>query len=404
MITVCEPLVRGETHVCFNAALLEVLREAFPQEELAFFGASSHIAALQKQVGPRTLSSVAWTPVVLPGQQQRGLDALRTIKFIQRLLDTLNRDERKDLVLTNIKPSILLALKVLEGMARKRRIGVQVVIHGQIGGINGRRSRHPIRRLRGMRTALQLFGRGNIRYLVLEKGIRDALLKSIPSLAEQVDILDHPLPPNEGERATIPLSLPIRFGFVGLANQNKGFPVFVRLASQMTERYRDQVEFHAVGRLQNDRLRSGELEALATKPAVRRLDRDSFLRGIRHLHFVVLPLQPEYYESVASGSLLDAIAFEKPIIATNIPLFANLFEEFGQFGYLYDAESDLRNAVENILLDIDQERYIEQVRNIRKVKAARTPQSLAEVYRAIRARGLNFRCGSLSTTPSGVHF
>jgi glycosyltransferase involved in cell wall biosynthesis len=404
MITVCEPLVRGETHVCFNAALLEVLREAFPQEELAFFGASSHIAALQKQVGPRTLSSVSWTPIVLPAQQERRFDALRTIKFIQRLLTTLNGDERKDLVLTNIKPSILLALKIFEGMARKRRIGVQVVIHGQIGGINGRRSRHLIRNLRSVRAALQLFGRGNIRYLVLEEGIRDALLRRIPHLAEQVDVLDHPLPPNEGERATISLSLPIRFGFLGLANQNKGFPVFVRLAAQMTERYRNRVEFHAIGRLQNDRLRGKELEALTTQPALRRLDRDSFVGGVRRLHFVLLPLQPEYYESVASGSLLDAIAYEKPIIATNIPLFANLFEKFGELGYLYDNESELRNVVENILQNIDQERYTEQVRNIRKVKAARTPKSLAEVYRTIRARGLNFRCGSLSTTPSGVHF
>jgi hypothetical protein len=234
-----------------------------------------------------------------------------------------------------------------------------------------------------MRTALQLFGKGSVRYLVLEEGVREALLKGVPALAGQVDVFEHPLPPNEGEATTVCLSLPIRFGFVGLANRYRGFPIFLRLASQMTESCREQVEFHAIGTLRDERLRIKGLEALATQPAARRLDRESFVQKLKQLHYVIFPFQREYYESVASGSLLDAIAFEKPIIASDIPIFGDLFKKFGEMGYLCSSEADFRSTLENIVTQPDPQKYAEHVRNMRGLKASRTPRALAAKFSAL---------------------
>jgi hypothetical protein len=116
-----------------------------------------------------------------------------------------------------------------------------------------------------MRTALTLFGNSDIQYLVLEDCIRDTLLKNVPSLSGKVETLDHPLPPNEAGSNSNDFSTPIRFGFLGLANEPKGFAVFVRLAKEMAAKYQDQVEFHAIGRFPAEETHA-RVRCLSTKP------------------------------------------------------------------------------------------------------------------------------------------
>ena len=100
------------------------------------------------------------------------------------------------------------------------------MLHGQLGGVVGRRHRHPIRRFQEMKTALTILGNDNIQYIVLEESLRDVLLESLPALGKKVEVLRHPLPPNEVGLKTINLKSPIRFGFLGLANIPKGISRF----------------------------------------------------------------------------------------------------------------------------------------------------------------------------------
>ena len=48
------------------------------------------------------------------------------------------------------------------------------------------------------------------------------------------------------------------------------------------------------------------------------------------------PTSPAITNLSASGALLDAITWLKPIIANRIPFVANLFERYGDIGYLCD--------------------------------------------------------------------
>jgi glycosyltransferase involved in cell wall biosynthesis len=274
-------------------------------------------------------------------------------------------------------------------MHRPKR--VQAVLHNISYGLSGRRFRHPIRRLQDIKTALTIFGRSNIQYLVLEEGIREAILKRLPSLSGRVEVLEHPVPPNEGESGNADLSIPIRFGFLGLASGQKGFPIFVKLSSEITRKYRGQAEFHAIGRFPpstNQKDRMQEIEALATKPGFERLSRSDFIEGVKQLHFVILPYQLAQYELTASGVLLDAISWGKPIIARKIPVFDNLFKKYGDIGYLFDDDLELVEIVENIVKEFDGLHYKRQKINTRKVRCARMPVGLAETYREIREKAI----------------
>ena len=232
-----------------------------------------------------------------------------------------------------------------------------------------------------MKTALTLLGNNGIQYLVLEESIRDRVLKNLPLLSGKIEALEHPISPNEGASQTVDLSEPIRFGFLGFAIQTKGFPLFVKLANDVTAKYGRRAEFHVIGHLPKDGTPVNGTMALATKPAGMQMTRADFIQGVTPLHFIILPHEEAPYTLAASGVLLDAVAWEKPVIARKIPIFEAIFEKHGDIGYLFSDDTELKCIVEQILQAADKSRYRRQVLNLRSLRKSRAPETLAAAYR-----------------------
>jgi hypothetical protein len=219
--------------------------------------------------------------------------------------------------------------------------------------------------------------------LVLEQSIRDKVLQHLPFLTGQIEVLEHPISPSEGSSQTIDLTDPIRFGFLGLADKPKGFPLFVKLANHVSAKYGQRVEFHAIGRFPESGAPVNGTEVLSTKPGMSRIDRADFIRGVSRLHYVVLPHEAMSYMLTTSGVLLDAIAWQKPVIARKIPIFEAMFEKHGDIGYLFSTDSELSAIVEQILQMADKSRYRTQVLNLLSARKSRIPESLGRVFQDI---------------------
>jgi hypothetical protein len=393
MIIVAELAFNDGGHVPFNAGLLAVVQKAFPREQVCFFGGSSHIGELKKQVGESLAQSIEWKDMkLLPPDSSYTSRLCGEIAILRPLLRMFPKGSPGPLLLTSARPATLVALKWVKRFGFKN-IRAQVVLHGHLSGVTGKRYRHPVRRFQEMRTALTLLGNSNLQYLVLEENLRDVLLQRLPGLSGKIEVLDHPLPPNETESKTNHLSIPIRFGFLGLANAAKGFPVFVKLAEEMTPKYHGQLEFHAIGRLSSEDDPALGTDALTTKPGVERLSRLAYIEGVEQLHFIVFPHQASHYDLNSSGTLLDALAWGKPLIARRIPIFENFFAKYGDIGYLFNTDGELSDIVSEIVDRADKARYDEQVLNIHKAQCSRSPEVLAVDYRNI--------CGSMGN-PSDV--
>jgi hypothetical protein len=381
MILLCEVSFLGRAHVPFNAGLLATIREAFPRQGLSFWGAPTHNEELKKQVGQALAEYVVWEDIRPPVPGTAYLKRLlREVIIISRLLKRLTKDGSARVVLTSAYPSTVLALKLVR-FFRYRRIPVQIILHG-VSGVVGKRYRRPIRRLQDMRTALTLFGNRGIQYIVLEEYIRQTVLHKLPVLAGKVEAFDHPVPPHEGAIAIQELTEPIRFGFLGLADQSKGFPLFNELANYITARYGQRAEFHAIGHLPTSGMATAS-EALVTKPGTDLMSREQFLNAVQTLHFIVLPHQALSYQLTASGVLLDAIAWQKPVIARKIPIFEAVFDKHGDIGHLFTDDSELLGLAEEILESVDEARYQRQVLRLGSLRKSRSPKSLAAVYRDI---------------------
>jgi hypothetical protein len=391
MILACELSFKDAAHVPFNAGLLATIQTAFPKEHIVFLAAAPHMEELKKQVGQPLASSIVWQELSSPAPGTPYINRFFVeLRIILNLFTMLPQDATSRLVFTSAYPSTVLALKVARWF-RAIRNPVQIVLHG-MSGVIGIRYRNPVRRFQDMKTALTVLGNTRIQYLVLEESIRDTVLQHLPSLCGKIEALEHPISPNEGSFQTIDLSEPIRFGFLGLADKPKGFPLFVTLANHVTAKYGQRVEFHAVGRFpQNDVPMKG-VEVLATEPGITRIARAEFIRGVSPLHFVLLPHEATSYTLTTSGVLLDAIAWEKPIIARKIPIFEVIFERHGDIGYLFSDDSELRAIVDQILQANDKSRYRTQVLNLRSARKSRAPETLARAYGEMCRRASEKNC------------
>lgn len=380
MIIVAELAFNDGGHVPFNAGLLAVVRNAFPHEQVCFFGGPAHIGELKNQVGEFLAESITWKEMsLLPSDVSYVSRLIGEMKILQTLLKIIRAESTSLLLLTSARPATLMALKCVQPF-RFKEVRVQIVLHGHLSGVAGKRHRHPIRRFQEMRTALTFLGNDNVQYLVLEENLRDVLVQHLPVLEGKVEVLEHPLPPNETESKLHHLSTPIRFGFLGLANEAKGFPVFVKLAEEITETSSEQIEFHAIGRLSSEGHNILQTDALTTKAGLERLSRSAYIAGVQQLHFIVLPHQASLYELNSSGTLLDALAWGKPLLARKISIFENFFAKHGDIGYLFNTDRELREIVEHIVKKADKAHYDAQVCNIENARCFRSPEALAVKY------------------------
>jgi hypothetical protein len=381
MIILCELSFLGRAHVPFNAGLLATIHAAIPKEDLCFYGSRTHIEELKKEVGHSLAAIITWREIDPPPSDASYLKRfVCELKILRRLVGILAAKLNSRLVMTSAYPSTVLAVKLARSF-RARREYIQIVLHG-LSGVVGKRSRRPILRLQDMKAAITLFGNNGIRYIVLEESICDAVVRNFALLSGKIDTLEHPLSPNQTELPPINLTEPMRFGFLGLADKAKGFPLFVEMANHFAALGK-RLEFHAIGHEPANGMTVNGTDALATKPQRTLMSRMAFLSGVAPLHFIVLPHEPAAYTLTASGVLLDAIAWGKPVIARKIPIFESLFKKYGDIGYLFTGEEELKDILERTFKEADNSHYQQQIVHLRSARKSRYPETLAEVYSAI---------------------
>ena len=252
MILVCEPVRWGLEHVPFNAALLSTLRLAFPHDTIYFYGEESHLEHVRIQTGTELAAGISWRTLVLPHRHSRFFNRLPSdLKTVRGLLNELNKDAKGQLMLSSAHPSLLWAIKLLIGSVHRDK-NVQVVLHGELASLAGWRSRNLFMRIQDLRTALKIFNDRRIQYIVLEKPIQEAVIQELPFLYDRIGVLEHPIAPDEGPKETGNFNLPIQFGFLGLATEQKGFFKYLKVASEISTQFCGLAEFHVIGRLHND--------------------------------------------------------------------------------------------------------------------------------------------------------
>ena len=392
MILVFEMVWTGTVHAPGNSVTIQTIAAAFPDQTVRVFAETTHLRELRADTALTAHANVEFREIAISPHFRsrpqivsfrRGMTELAAMRAALRDVPPA---EPCLIMLISATPTAVFAASSLARLSR-RRIGVQVGMHGNLNDAIGWRPRNPLARAFDLHAALKARHGGRVRFLVLEDAIRRALSAHLPGTEARTDVL--PLPVNLTELPLwrdVPFQTPIRIGLVGQATEAKGITPFLDLARHFTASHPGRVSFHLVGRaVPGDDL--SRFAPLADPVSTEHLSRADFLARLSSLHFVCLPLREGYYDLSASGALIDAITWLKPVIATALPIVRGLFEQFGEIGYLCGDPASMEAAILSMLGDMDAARYANQVDALRRVRASRMPDALAEGYRALVRAG-----------------
>ncbi len=387
MILVFELNWAGTVHAPGNAATIQVIARACPDHAVRVHAEPGHLAELRKDAALAALPGITHHPVTIhPAFQGRpGIVSWARFRHEFATIRAALRQVPKG------EPCLVMAISTTctgifaaaLAASLRPRTAVQIGLHGDLNDLTGARSRHPLRRALDLAAAMRRPWR-NLRFLVLEQAIRSELAAIAPAAAARTDVLPLPINLAEIPDQACALAPPVRIGFVGQATAAKGIGEFLAIATAMKARHGDRVAFHVIGRAQPG-LKLPDSSALAEPISTDYLARDAFTRRLAALHYVCLPLTGGYYRLAASGALIDAVTWLKPVITGPAPIAADWFASFGDIGHLCPDTAAMQTAIDTILRDMDAARYAAQVGALRAARASRTPEALARVYAGIVA-------------------
>jgi hypothetical protein len=366
-------------HHAFNESYIRTLRAAFPDDIIRFHAIRGQIKNLAERTGD--ISSVEFVEC-MPFQVSAGFSRHNAIagflaaqKCFRFMSDEIGKRPARFVSLLGVDANLFAV--VGQGWPPLSSVPLHMILHGQLGESMVWRSRNPLTRNFDFVSRLANPLPHGAKLVALELGVAEAIAELSPIIASNIETLEHPVLTAEwGHAASVSRDAPLKIAFLGHTRQAKGFGIFSRLAKSAD---REKFQFHAIGLASND-ISDLDLSGLHRLPSPDALSRKTYLELLAGIDLVCLPLNSRAYEFTASGTVSDAIAALKPLIAIRNPTFEAIVKRYGSIGYLVDSEQELFSLVENFDRDELLRMYPVWIDNLKKMRTARDPSVLGKSY------------------------
>jgi glycosyltransferase involved in cell wall biosynthesis len=382
----------GGAHAVINSAMLQIVATACPGQVVRIYADPTHLEELRQDEHLRTFDALEFVAAPTPKMFLDRTHIVSVARFRQEFaivrtaLAALPAAEPCFVILLSATPTAIWAAGLAARLSG-RVAGVHVCLHGNLNDAFGWRTRNPLARRFDLTATLEAKLPAKIRYVVFEKHIVEALERLAPRAAAITDLIPHPVSLGDvpaGLDGQPSLQKPLHVGLVGRGSREKGFPDFLDIVARVTAAFPGECLFHVVGLVQQPFMDAAARAPLVEPPGATPLSREEFRARLRQLHFIMLPFRKGYYDLSASGGLLDALTWLKPVLASRVPLTRDFFAEYGDIGYLSD---DLAATVADIVTTVDARRYETQVDALKRARSQRSPEALAPIYRAALRNG-----------------
>lgn len=348
MILACEPVCRGFEHAAVNAAMLAVVKEAFPDEKLLFTAEEEHLHLVAQDPILRAKGGLTFETLLVP--QHRATSSERfdnDFRTIQSLFASAEQRKTSFVFFTAIGGETLHAIKLLLGQSPGIRC--VVVLHGIVASVLKRPSVLPWKNRHRFRTWFLRDPSERLTYIVLGESIERELTARFPALQPHLVSLDLPYHFAAPEEYVPFPDRTVSFGSLGVLRKVKGSGLFLRLAGEVTATstaYRPR--FVCVGPIVDKKLRKLLSGAVSVPSPDAPLPPEEFAAHARQLDYAIM-LHGAGTTLNGSGVLFDAFSYLKPVIALKSPFFSAYFDKMGNIGYLCGNYADLKRRVLDLL-------------------------------------------------------
>ena len=217
----------------------------------------------------------------------------------------------------------------------------------------------------------------NIFRIVLGESILNNL-KSF-SDSDQIFYIDQPRDSFRDENTVLPLPKNNTFAFIGNCLYKKGGESFVKAANQV-KMDSDSI-FEIIGAYDLDESISKNV-TLFSKPH-EMIPRNLFNEALEKVTYACFPYPSNTYKFTASGAVLDAVIYLKPIVYIKNDYFDGIFKDAGDIGYRCENEKDFIETIKKLDENPDVNRYKQQVENLKRLQNKFSIDNIEKQIRAI---------------------
>ncbi len=382
-IILCEPLCHGFEHSTGNAALLETVFSAYPNDCITFMAEDEHIEWVKTKLRSQKsdcMQQVNWKSISIPPRSISGFKRFKKdLCWFKNLISVAQSTPCKAVLICSITNTTLLILK-LWLYRHSPDFHIMAIPHGILSTLSGKKPVNPISRLLSFRKMLSLPHPAQLKYLLLGETIYKSVVEFQPKWANHFTFIDLPYFHEEADVTNIQISESVCFGYFGVTI--KGFDAFYNLALEVQGK-NDRAAFALVGHLSKNGNQKTydpcKIIGLTDKP----LSSKEYVERSKKLTYAVGITDPEHYRWGANSSFVDALSFVKPGIYLRNSYVEYYFDKMGDVGYICDSYNQIKETVISILDDFPTQRYQEQTQNIINGRKLFEPVNISPKMRTI---------------------
>jgi hypothetical protein len=383
MIVICEPMCWGFEHASVNAALIGTVAEAFQDEELLFLAEAEHIRYVKNILDAHSVvvryRETAIPPRTLVEKHQRFAPDFRLYRNVFRVA---HKSCANTIIFCSVMSPGLISIKTL--LRSYRDIACLAVLHHVLQEVTTVPSLQPHRLFFWLRLWLSIGNTHRLRYVILGPRIAERLKQYVPRMSSYVSTLDLPYFFRDDVSPEPFADDVVRFGSYGVGSLEKGTDIFFRLAKEVQSAKTTYTPtFTLVGTVPWKQLKDVPHRSVNIPSPDVPLDQEAYEKYCRNTDYALVFNRPSAYELRASGSILDAFSFLKPIIALKSPLSEYYFKKMGDIGYLCENSSAVKDTILDILETRPIERYRQQQENILTQRVQFSPAGLSLKFRSL---------------------
>ena len=356
-IKLIDTFCTGVVHAQFNASLLAMLVMKY---DLVYYYASRSSALSAMKIADKYVDNkTKYIPLFVFEGNGRVVSFVRY--FIGAILNTflLIKSSKSDILIYNFNNPLSLHLLNFVNSFLNRR--VLVFCHGEMELLINSKYKGGLQQRLFMKIIRDFYlyedRKMHLSFCVIGKSVYDNMTDILPyKICKVFGFIDHPYIYDNCNYTALNRD-EINIGTVGFFSISKGGDQFVKLAKLLESR-NPNVKLSITGKVVDDfekvtHLKNVDLprdKGLVPVPAT------EFMERIRKLDFVLFLYPISSYKLIASGAIMDAINWEKPILAIRNNYFEYLFSKYGSLGYLF-------NDINEIVDYLDSERFTKDFRN-----------------------------------------
>lgn len=381
MIVICEPQFWGFQHAPVNAALIGTVADAFREEELVFLAEAEHIRYVKNILDVHSVV-VRYRETTIPPEGLYNYERLAPdFRLCRNVFHAAHKNHANTIIFCSVTTPSLISIKAL--LRSYRDILCLVVPHDILQEVTRLPWLEPDRLFFWFRLWISLGNTHWLRYVVLGSRIEERLKRYVPRVSSYVSSIDHPYFFSDDVSPEPFADHAIRFGSYGIGSLEKGTDIFFRLAEEVqSAKTTYKPTFTLIGYI-DKRMKDVPHGSVNIPSSDVPLDQEAYAKYGSGIDYALVFYRPNAYELRASGAILDAFSFLKPIIALKSPLSEYYFNKMGDIGYLCENYDAARDTVLDILETRPTDRYRQQQENILTQRVQFSPAGVSAKFRSL---------------------